>query len=236
MVSDAVRLRDRLVEAARAGEPLDVSDETDREIPATAIRALLFGLDAEELDPRGVRLRGAHVTGQLDLTDVRAAVPLVLTRCEFDEGITATRAHLPHLDLSESRFPHLDADDSGCEHDTRLHRTRCEWVSLVDADLTGDLTLHGARLAASDTPALDLAGATIGGDLYLDDGFTASSDSHGGTLRLLRATIGETLHLSEAKLTAINGPALFADNLTVSDNVFLNESFSASSDSQLGTV
>ncbi|NYH79247.1 hypothetical protein FHR84_002581 [Actinopolyspora biskrensis] len=236
MVSDAVRLRDRLVEAARVGELLDVSEESDRKVPAAAIRALLFGLDADELDPRGVRLRGAHVTGQLELTDVRAAVPLVLSRCEFDEGVAAVRAQLPHLDLSGSRFPHLDADDSGCEHDVRLHGVRCEWVSLVDANLAGDLTLHGAWLAASDTPALDLSGATIGGDLCLDDEFTASSESHGGALRLLRATIGDTLSLSRARLTATNGPALHADNLTVGNNLFLGDGFTANSGSSDGTL
>ncbi|NHD16405.1 MULTISPECIES: hypothetical protein [unclassified Actinopolyspora] len=236
MVSEAVSLENRLANAARAGELLDVSDETEREIPATAIRKLLFGSDAENIDPRGVRLQGAHITGELDLTDVRAAAPLMLHQCEFDESIEATRAHLPHLDLSGSRFPALDADDLVCEHDVRLRGGRCEWLSLVDANITGNLSLSDAQLIAADKPALDMEGVIIGGDFFLDEGFTASSDSYLGTLRLPGANITGQLSLREARLIATNGPALNAETLTVDSDVFLDEGFTANSDSNDGTL
>ncbi|SDP79473.1 hypothetical protein SAMN04487905_10977, partial [Actinopolyspora xinjiangensis] len=189
MVSEAVSLEDRLADAARVGELLDVSDETDREIPATAIRKLLFGSVTESIDPRGVRLRGAHITGKLDLTDVRAAVPLALHQCEFDESIEATRAQLPHLDLSGTRFPYLEANDLVCEHDIRLRGIRCEWLSLVDVNITGDLVLSGTRLDTSGMSSLTLVGSIIGGDLTLGEGFTAGSDSRLGALRLLGTSI-----------------------------------------------
>ncbi|WP_139186582.1 hypothetical protein [Actinopolyspora saharensis] len=236
MASDAVSLEDRLSQSARTGELLDVSDETDRGITATAIRQLLFGSDAENIDPRGVRLQGAHITGELDLTDVRAAAPLMLHQCEFDKGIKATRAHLPHLDLSRSRFPYLDADDLVCEHDIRLQGVRCERLSLVDTNITGDLNLNSAELATAGKPPLNVEGSIIGGDFLLNEGFTASSDSDDGTLRLLGASITGQLSLKGAELTATNGPALVASNLTVGNSLFLNEGLTASSDSDRGTL
>ncbi|WP_438387200.1 hypothetical protein [Actinopolyspora saharensis] len=236
MVSDAVSLEDRLANAGRAGELLDLSEETDREIPATAIRHLLFGSDAENIDPRGVRLQGAHITGQLDLTDVRAVIPLTLHQCEFDEGIKASRAHIPHLDLSGSRFPHLDADDLVCEHDLRLSGVRCEWLSVVGATITGDLLLNGGFTASSDSEGgtLRLAGANITGQLSLSGAeLTANS---GPAFHLHGAHITGQLILSGAELTASNGPALDAERITADNGMFLNEGFTASSDSQLGTL
>ncbi|SFE56218.1 hypothetical protein SAMN04487819_116138, partial [Actinopolyspora alba] len=198
MVSDASSLEDRLANAARTGELLDVSDKIDRRIPAIAIRKLLFGSDAESIDPRGVRLQGAYITGELDLIDVRTAVPLTLHQCEFEKGIKAMRAHFPHLDLSRSRFPHLDADDLACEHNISLREIHSEWLSLVDTNIIGDLSLRSAEMTATGKPALNMAGSIIGGDLLLNKEFIASSDSQLGTLRLLGASITGQLDLSGA--------------------------------------
>jgi hypothetical protein len=76
---------------ARRGDELDLTEgvsvdratmeswPADRQVPATAIRDLLRG--ASEVDPRGVRLRGAHVVGQLDLEGVSSDVILELRDC-----------------------------------------------------------------------------------------------------------------------------------------------------------
>ncbi|WP_026449165.1 hypothetical protein [Actinopolyspora mortivallis] len=236
MVSDAARARTRLHRAAKAGEVLDVTEEPAREVPAAAIRELLFGPEAGKLDPRGVWLRGARITGVLDLTDVRAVVPLVLHRCEFEEVLTGTRAHLPHLDLSASTLVGLDANDLVCEHDVGLDDIRSAGISLVDANITGDLSLRGARLVAGEVPALDIEGALIGGDLFLHRDFVAESHSRRGTLRLLGASVTGQLSLGGARLTASNGPALAADRATVGESFFLNERFTAESDSERGTL
>ncbi|MHA6802736.1 hypothetical protein [Salinifilum ghardaiensis] len=241
----AGRLRSRCVRAitgrAGAGEcrsertGVDLSEREECEVRAAAIRNLLCGKDSAEVDPRGVRLRGARVIGDLDLTDVRAEAPLVLHECEHDEEITLDRAHLPHLDLGGSRFLRLSADGLVCEHDLLMRSIRAEGLVLESADITGVLSLGGSELSASDDPALHADRITVHGSVHCRDGFTASSDSPDGTIRAHNATITGKLNLDSAQLTATNGPALMADGISLGDSLFC-DGLTATSDGEHGTV
>lgn len=233
---EATEVEARLIEAAQAGEVLDVSVEPEREVRAAVIRNLLCGWAADALDPRGVRLRGASVVGSLDLTDVRASVPLVLNACALDEGVVLTRSHVPHLDLSGSAFPGFDAGDLVCEHDVKLSSVVCEQLNLVGARITGQLSLDGAQLRADDVPALNAERITVGNGLFLTEGFAATSASARGTLCFLGASITGPFELDSAQLDAINGAALNADWMTVTGSAFLNQGFVADSDSPRGTL
>ncbi|HEX8864274.1 MAG TPA: hypothetical protein VF821_01340, partial [Lentzea sp.] len=68
--------------AAEAGEVLDLSRRGDNRLSAKAIRDLLR---ANDLDPIGIQVTGARITGQLDLINVQASTSLDLTDCVFDE-------------------------------------------------------------------------------------------------------------------------------------------------------
>ncbi len=226
----------KLLAAAEAGDVLDVSQQTEREIRAGTIRSLLCAGHAKSPDARGIRLHGARIIGQLDLTDIRASIPLELNGCTHEEPILLTRAHLPYLDLSGSIFPALEGDELSCEHDVQLCGIRCEHVQITGATISGQLSLNGAQLRATDRPALNAERLTIGNSLFLSHGFTARSSHPRGTLYLLGASVTGPLELGGAQLEATNAPALNADWLTLDGSLFLNWGFTAHSSCERGTL
>ncbi|MFD9700495.1 hypothetical protein [Lentzea sp. NPDC059081] len=105
-------------------------------------------IDHESLDPGGLKIVGATITGQLDLSDVVAKRPLVLQDCKADQPVVLNRAQFSLLDLSGLAAPSLEARGLTVDHHLRL---------------------SGARLTAVD--ALHMR---IGGSVYLDEGFRAA--------------------------------------------------------------
>ncbi len=232
---ESTEVERRLIESAQSGVLLNLSAEQARDIRAVVIRDLLRGAHTDEPDPRGVRLRRARIIGELDLTDVRTEIPLTLQDCSHDGPISLTRAHLPHLDLSGSTFPALEAADFVCGHDLQLSRVRSQRLHLVGANISGQVNLTDARLDAFDVPALNAERITIGNGLFLTDSI-GSSNSTRGTFCFLGATVTGPLELDGTRLQCANGPALNADWLTVTGSIFLNEGFTADSDCIRGTI
>lgn len=73
---------------------------------ASVIRDILRGLLAADVDPHGVRLRGARITGQLDLENLATDVWLELADCLLEEGVVARDARLPGLCLTGCLIEH----------------------------------------------------------------------------------------------------------------------------------
>jgi hypothetical protein len=146
-------------------------------------------VEAESLDPGGLRITGARITGQLDLSDVVAKRPLVLQNCRADLPVVLDRAQFTHLDLTGLVAPSVQALGLTVDHDLRL----------TGAQLTGDgLTFDGTRMR-------------IGGGAHFDAGFTTpgavrlNSSRISGALIWRGARIGSTLHLVDVQV----GDAIF---------------------------
>jgi hypothetical protein len=92
--------------------PKQLANSSDEQhiIPAGWIRDLLRGRSGQDLDPLGVRVTGARITGKLDLDSVECKVGLALCKCWLDEPVTARGARLPSLVLSGSHLYALVAD------------------------------------------------------------------------------------------------------------------------------
>jgi hypothetical protein len=76
----------------------------EREIRAELIRWLCVDRDAASaVDPIGVRLRAAKLTGGLDLSFASAPFPLRLTRCCLTHDANLISTELPALSLAGSR-------------------------------------------------------------------------------------------------------------------------------------
>src|SRR5262249_57980113 len=73
---------------------------------ATVIRDILRGRLAADPDPHGLRLRGAKITGRLDLQDLATNVWLELRDCLLEEGVLARRARLAGLVLEGCQIGH----------------------------------------------------------------------------------------------------------------------------------
>ena len=173
--------------------------------------------------PRTVKLRGARVTGALDLAGRVLACPLLLQHCHIDERVDLTEATASAIRLPGCQVPALTASQlrtTGNLEFSDGFRTR--ELRLDDAQIGGRLVLRGARLVNPRGPALSAQGMTVGQSMFCTGGFTA----HGG-VRLIDANISGQLNLRGASLANEHGPALSADQLTVTQSMHCSAGFSA---------
>lgn len=250
----------RLIESVARGEVLDLAGDgpvdeeamrswgDDHAISASVIRELVRGRLVSEPDPHGLRLRGARILGQIDLENVTSDLALEFRDCLLPDGVNLRNAHLSAVALSGCRI-----EQAPGSADAALEATRCAaWALSLDwstvmadtvaaairlaAARVGTLDCRGARWENSIGPALDADGLTVEQSAFLNDGFTATSPSARGTIRLLGAHIGGQLNCGGARLENSVGPALNADNLRADQDVLLWNGFSASSASEQGTI
>lgn len=88
-------------------------------LDAAVIRDILRGRLSADPDPHGLRLRGARITGRLDLENLSTEIHLELEDCLLQEGILARDARLAFVGLTGCRLEHsaepaLDADRLTC--------------------------------------------------------------------------------------------------------------------------
>ena len=99
-------------------------------------------------------------------------------------------------------------------------------VWLRGADIKGQLSCRGAKLTGRNEYDYALFGETmkVGGDVFLDQGFTAA-----GPLSLHGADIKGELRCRGAELTGRNqdGNALFGEGMKVGEDVLLDQGFTA---------
>src|SRR6516164_10278048 len=137
-----------------------------RTCDATVIREILRGRLAAGPDPHGLRLRGARITGRLDLENLTTDVNLELKDCLLEEGILARGARLAFVGLAGCRLEHP------AEPPLAADRLTCSVLALTGATITGHTAAEAVRLRRG---AVRLTGAHIGGSFdcdgaYLHDG------------------------------------------------------------------
>jgi hypothetical protein len=229
-VLDDLTDREReLVDAARCGvelvcgdlsvDDLSVDDDPRHAVRAEVIRELLLGRRGE-LDPRGLRVRGARITGDLDLDHVRAAVGLELVRCVIAGGVTAVSATFTRLVLSGSRTTTVQADGVRVDGDIVLDELRASGIRLLGAQVGGLLSCEDALLVNDSGPALAADGLRVDGSAFLRR-LSASGTGEHATIRLGSARVGNQLNLDDASFVNDSGPALRADDLRVDNDLFL---------------
>jgi hypothetical protein len=206
------------------GEFVDLKGET---ITASSIRDLLV---EDRLDPRGIRLRGAHIDGTLDLSDIRSKCPLVLRDCRTGTPVLLDRAALSSVDLSGLVAPAISAAWLKLDHylllqDVRLDGGEDDWaLDLAEAHIGGHLSLSGAHLTGVEY-ALHAPKLRTGSQLYLGEVRAV------GTVRLDGARIGGNIRCDGAQLHSASGPAFLGIDMQVDDSLFLGHGFRATTDS-----
>ncbi len=250
-----------LVDHVRRGELLDLAADHEvvdeaamrswgdsRTCRATVIRDILRGRLAPDPDPHGLRLRGARISGRIDLENLTTDVNFKLTDCLLEEGVLAQDAHLVSVGLTGCRLEHpaappMDAARLACSllelrRVTIIGHAGTGAVNLTGARIGGDLRCTGARLGNDSGPALIADNLQVGQDMYLDGEFTATGSVSGedSTVRLLGAHIGGNLECDGATLGNDSGPALAADGLQVGQDMYLGRGFTATGSGQDGAV
>ncbi|MGB9282080.1 MAG: hypothetical protein WCB57_18690 [Pseudonocardiaceae bacterium] len=223
-------------------EQLAATENPRYTIRAELLRELVLGRNGERIDPLGVRVRGARITGTLDLTHVPAAVGLELRGCFFESAVLLVSARLPWLTLAASQLCALDGDGLHVDGDvllgdgfTAIGQGDYGAVRLLGAHIKGQLNFNGARLTNETGPALIGDGLHVDGDVF-GGGFIATGHGELGAVRLPGARIIGQLNLNGAELANQDGPALIGDGLHVDGGLVLAEGFTATGHYARGTV
>jgi hypothetical protein len=238
MLTDLTELERQVVDTARRGrvakpatmmtvEELVVTDDPELRVRADLLRELLRGLHGD-LDPRGIRIAGVRVVGQLDLDHVTAVAGLTLDQCALPDGIPCRHARLRYLYLNACLLTYLHAD--GLHADSNLFMRD---ATITSTDKDGAIRLLGARIGGS----FDLDRATItnttgtaliADSLHTNSGLfmrnvTITSTDKDGAIRLLNAHIGGPFDLYRATITNTTGTALIADSLHTDSNLLMQD-------------
>ncbi|CAN7287223.1 hypothetical protein LJR039_001314 [Pseudorhodoferax sp. LjRoot39] len=218
----ALLLACRRGEVAELGASLPEVPTDTRHIRAPFLRFLLLGGDAQApVHERGVQLKGAYVTDQLDLTGCRIPYNVSLKCCRFVGPVRAQDARVEGLmTLEESHLAQgLNADRLRCAGGLFLrHRFKAVGqVRLLSAHIGGDLECGGGHFERTDKEAFRADGAVVKGDVIFNDGFKAT-----GTVQLLGAQIGGDLQCCRGQFEGNGGDALLANRAFVAGSVFFN--------------
>jgi hypothetical protein len=231
-----------LVEHVGRGEWLDLAagdqavDEAamrswgeSRRCRASVIRDILRGRLAVDIDPHGVRLRGARIIGQLDLENLITDVWLELEDCLLEEGVVARDARLPGLWLTRCQIEHpaeppfdgsaLSCGMLGLTGARIIGHTDAGAVELLAAHVSSRLDCTEMKLCNDSGPALDANSLQVGQNMRLSGEFAGIGA--GGAVCLLGAQIGGHLLFDGAQLRNDSGPALLAESLLVGQHLFL---------------
>lgn len=109
-------------------------------------------------------------------------------------------------------------------------------IGLRRAQITGDLSLSGAKLVNEIGSALRAEQVRVGGNLRLDKEFSATGQGDDGAVFLPRACITGALFLSSAEITNRTGPALNGFNLQIEGGLFLDDGFRVIGHHRAGVV
>jgi len=217
----------------------------EREVHAGLIRWLSVDpAAADRVDPIGIHLFGARITGILDLSFVCVPFPLRLFRCRLAQEVLLRSAQLPALYLNGSRTGPIRADGLSVRGYLFLSDgfTAGGEVRLPGAQIGGGLDCSHGRFknppqkdVIASGKALIADGANVKGAVFLSDRFTAE-----GEVRFVGAEIGKNFECSGGtfnnppqKDVAGSGKALIADGANVRGSVFLNAGFAAKGEVRL---
>jgi hypothetical protein len=240
----------RLCDATPTGTIVNLrTDSPERDDPATgqqwgrerSIRAqllydLLTGTEPSRPRPRALHLRGARITGTLDLEAMTLLCPLTLQDCYLDQPIVLADARVLAIRLPGTHInpppgtPALNGQQLETRGNLELDQgfTATGEIRLPGAHIGGTLDFSSATLTNPEGQALSADRLTVDQDMLCRQEFTAT-----GEIRLLGAHIGGTLAFSGATLINPKGRALTADNLTVGSSMFCYKGFSATGEIRL---
>ena len=125
-----------VIEAARAGEVVDCRDGDRRGVVDAALLRGLCRERLDEVDDRGVHLRNALVTGDLDLSAVTVPFPLTFEGCRFEAPLQVSGATLQELTVLRCELPGLLGNGVNVRRD----------LNLSGSAVTGAPPYHRERL------------------------------------------------------------------------------------------
>jgi hypothetical protein len=141
-------------------------------IRAGLIRTLLLDSDPTlNLHEKGLRLRGAWISGILDLQGCNCNHDLTLVRCYVAQTISMVNARMRGLHLIGTVCKGISADNASFSGSIFLRRgfqSEGE-LSFPGARISGDLQICGARLRGDNRSAIFATSCRVEGSVYLGE-------------------------------------------------------------------
>ena len=154
-----------------------------RIVRAQVITALLLGArDIERGYFPAVRLRGARVTGQLDLMGAVVSHALVLEGCRFDEPPRFVEATTKTVRIVDSHLPAFNGARMRTEGILNFHRSVIDGILRLDrAQVDGEISLRGAQVGDGTGEAIAATGLTVSSTVLVS--CFSSPSARSGTCR-----------------------------------------------------
>ncbi|MEU8528066.1 MULTISPECIES: oxidoreductase [Streptomyces] len=210
----------------RQGSPVLDDPFSGREWPAErTVRAdvvallLLDGPPARSGRVSALKLRGARITGTLNLAGGLIAPYVELNGCRFDHELVLPESHFRTLRMVECAIPRIEAARLHTQGDLHLPRCRVErGIRLTDAQIGTDLLINQIQVWPDRRGrAITADGLSVAQDLQAE-----LIETH-GEFSLRGAKVGVSLSLRGSRLRgARERRALNAPQLTVERSLYLN--------------
>lgn len=185
----------------------------ERYVRAEVLMALLLG--ARQPEPGcapGIRLRGARVSGRLDLMGATTNWPLVCEYCAFDREIRLVESVTKTVRIVHSTMPGFNGTRM------RLDGILTFWSSVIDgvlrldhAKVTGQVSLRETRVGA----ARIFVEAVPAFGLSVDGGVEFAGMTANGMVSIQVAKITGSVDLSRSRLINPDGRAFSADSAQI---------------------
>lgn len=193
---------------------------TDREIAADVIRWLCVDPEAKKrVDPGGIWVRRAKITGTLNLNFAILPFPILLFYCAFIENALLIQVEVPQLALQGCWTKSIAADGAVIKGYVFLRdgfHADGE-VRFPGAQIGGDLDCERGTFNNPGGYALKPDGINVKGHVFLRNGFHAD-----GEVRLVDAQIGGDLSCRGGTFNNPVGDAFNAQQADVKGSIFLN--------------
>jgi hypothetical protein len=181
--------------------------------------------EALEVHAKGVRVRGARISGTLDFEGMKLLRPLHLEKCSLEKQINLNDAETKTLSLDGSYVPGIVANRIKVRGSLLLgdgFYSNGE-IQMIDATVEGSISCQRVRLSNAGGYAFRGYRISVGG------GFLITGDSECfGEISLLEAKLGGSLGFEGTKLRNPWKKTLDAERLTTKGGVYFRKGFESS--------
>jgi hypothetical protein len=186
------------------------------EIRGEVIAALLLGaVPAEPGTAAGVRLRGANITGRLDLLSGSVGWPLVIEDCRFEAELGLVDSSLRTVCILRSELPAFNGTRLRLDGILDLTgSTIAGCVRLDHAKVAGQLRLREVR-AGTEAAAATATEAVAATGLSVDGNVDCTLLEAHGRVTFNEATVGGAFDLSQARISRPGQRALTLNYATI---------------------
>lgn len=194
-----------------AGQPTPA-----RHIRAEVLRYLILGgCPSRPVDGLGVGLRGAYVTGVLDLSFRQAFGMTTLTHCRFERPIMAIQSEFALFDLTQSALAGLRMNGAVVRGNLTLNRAvSSAKLRLKSVKVNGQMDCAALEVTSGSGFAVNAQSMEVGGDARFEGAVLAGGISVAGA-----QVIGQ-LDFEEAVLLAPDATAFFGQGMRVNEGFF----------------